>query len=204
MIGHVDNLYVTSFQEGADASDLEGAGVSDLAAFEETLGRLMGGHTVGAAMESFNQRYSHFSSMLSEALQQATFYGRKLGEKEGAELDRKLRQMGLQTIDARNYIVLGDPAVRLPVPPVVDEGVDIVRPTIEPVPPVAPRRKAADITVAQPELAPSDLLVFNGIDGATGEYLFPGLSLAELAEAVKQAAADPDQFLERVRSSARF
>jgi hypothetical protein len=60
------------------------------------------------AMEDFNRRYSFFSSSLADELMATTFYNRPRDE-------NKLQQMMIQTIDARNYILIGDPAARLPV-----------------------------------------------------------------------------------------
>jgi hypothetical protein len=99
VIGHVEKIWTSSFQT-------KGAG-AQLAVFEETLQRLMGGHTVGSAMERFNRQYALLSSLLVDELQQIEF-GRRADPS-------RLAEQWTRTIDARNYVILGDPAVRLPV-----------------------------------------------------------------------------------------
>jgi hypothetical protein len=89
----------------------------------------MDGHTVGSAMEPFRRRYALLSSWLAAELQEIHFRGRSVDASD-------LIGVMTTTTDARNYVILGDPAVRLP----VDVGAPVtVRPTIEPVvPPVEP------------------------------------------------------------------
>ncbi len=72
--------------------------------FNNTLKRLMEGYPVGLAMEYFNRRYSDLAAERN-AQQNELRYG-------GASDDDKLKQMWSATIDARNYVILGDPAVR--------------------------------------------------------------------------------------------
>jgi len=97
-------------------------------------------------------------------------------------------------VDARNYVILGDPAARLP----VGTGARVAeRPAIEPVTlsqeAVAARAKAAEAKApAEPvppiqglemegEPAPGDLLVFSGVNGTTGDYLLAPVTLHELS-----------------------
>jgi hypothetical protein len=112
VIGHVDRIWSYSFQT-------KGAG-AQLAVFEEALRRLMDGHTVGSAMDRFNRQYALFASFLVEELQQIEF-GRRVDP-------LVLAERWTRTIDARNYMVLGDPAVRLPV--VRGESVPLTRPAL--------------------------------------------------------------------------
>ena len=99
VIGHVEKTWAYSF--------LGKRSLSQLDAFEWTLRMLMDGYPVGYAMEWFNQRYGELSADLTLAIQQMG-YGEKLGDEEVA---------GLWTgnNDARNYAVIGDPAVRVKV-----------------------------------------------------------------------------------------
>jgi hypothetical protein len=98
VIGHVDELWVYSFLEQGDVEVLE--------PFAIFLSRLMDGHPVGSAIEPFNQRYAELSSEL--VLETAE-------EPEMVSDKNRAVNLRIATIDARNWIVLGDPAVRLPV-----------------------------------------------------------------------------------------
>lgn len=99
VIGHVERIWSYSFQT-------RGAG-AQLAVFEETLQRLMEGHTVGSAMDRFNRQYALLSSILVDELHQIEF---------GRQADSfKLSEQWTRALDARNYVILGDPAVRVPV-----------------------------------------------------------------------------------------
>jgi hypothetical protein len=74
--------------------------------FKDVLVRLLTGHPVGSAMEPMNQRYAEMSTLLTQALEQVKYGGRP-------------EELGVGSLwtahhDARNYVVLGDPAVRLP------------------------------------------------------------------------------------------
>ena len=99
VIGHVERAWAYSFLGRQSQSQTQ--------AFEIALRVLMDGYPVGYAMEWFNQRYGELATDLTLALQRLG-YGDKVGEEEIA---------GLWTAnnDARNYAVLGDPAVRVAV-----------------------------------------------------------------------------------------
>jgi hypothetical protein len=97
VIGHVERAWGSSFMtrhftRGADL-------------FEDCLKRLMRGDTVGAAMELFSNRYSRKAVELTGMMS-----GRSSGEDSSRE---RLVESWIEMNDARNYIVLGDPAVRL-------------------------------------------------------------------------------------------
>lgn len=83
-----------------------GAG-EQLGALRSTVTRLLNGQRVGYAMEYMNQRYAELSSALSIRLEDAK-WDKQVDNKELA---------GLWTAhnDARSFIVVGDPAVRLSV-----------------------------------------------------------------------------------------
>jgi hypothetical protein len=99
VVGHVERAWAYSFLSKTSTSQVE--------AFDSTLRLLMDGYPVGFAMEYFNQLYGELASDLIVALQHSD-YGEKVDPEE---------IVGLWTAsnDARNYAVLGDPAVRVTV-----------------------------------------------------------------------------------------
>ncbi len=99
IVAHVERCWGYSFL------GLEGG--ERLQTFESTFKRLFEGHPVGSAMEYFNRRYAEIATVLCAELQSLR-YGKKPD-------DCKLTRLWTAENDARSYIVLGDPAVRLPV-----------------------------------------------------------------------------------------
>lgn len=98
VVGHVERAWGTSFL---------GDGVGrQLQAFQSTLGQLLQGYPVGFATEFFNQRYAALSEQLTMELDEIR-YGM-------ARNDMKLAGLWTANNDARSYIILGDPAVRVP------------------------------------------------------------------------------------------
>jgi hypothetical protein len=79
-----------------------------ICAFESALRRLLDGQPVGWAMEYFNQRYAELASDLAAEVE-ALGFGKKLDETVIADLWTAAH-------DARNYTILGDPAVRVALP----------------------------------------------------------------------------------------
>ena len=99
VVGHIERAWGYSFM-------WEKAG-AQLAVFESTLELLMNGYPVGSATEFFNVRYAELSTEMGERLKDLKF-NKKINELELA---------GIWTAnnDARSYVIIGDPAVRLPV-----------------------------------------------------------------------------------------
>jgi hypothetical protein len=97
VVGHVDRAWGYSF--------MWGSAKRQLAVFESALALLLQGYPVGAALDPFNIRYAELSSELNSLLEDIQF-GKTYEPRELA---------GLWTAnnDARNYILVGDPAVRL-------------------------------------------------------------------------------------------
>lgn len=98
VIGHVDRAWTISFSFSED---------SQVEVFDSMLKRLLDGHPVGSAMEFVNQRHAELAVELSHL-----FMAREdpRGPSQGRSyFDRIWRANN----DARNFVVLGDPAVRL-------------------------------------------------------------------------------------------
>jgi hypothetical protein len=95
VVGHVDRAWSTTFS-WSEAGQVE--------LFENTLKRLLKGHPIGSAMEFFNLRHAELSVAYTELSQ----------DREGLiPLDPALfARVYRANNDARNFIVLGDPAVR--------------------------------------------------------------------------------------------
>jgi hypothetical protein len=68
---------------------------------------LLAGKRLGYAMESFNLRYAELAADLSERIEQIQLYDEHYEDSE-------LAHMWICNSDARNYAVIGDPAVRIP------------------------------------------------------------------------------------------
>lgn len=100
VVAHVERAWTTSFIG-------EGRVGRQLQTFADCLGRLLQGYPVGFAMEAFNVRYAALSELLATELREIEF--------GAVRNDWLLAGLWTTNNDARNYAVLGDPAVRLTV-----------------------------------------------------------------------------------------
>lgn len=95
-VGHVDLAWGCSFQW---------RGQRQLEVFRSALMDLLDGYPVGAAMEYFNQRYAELSADLTSEIDDIRNFGR-------IPDDFELASLWTANNDARNYTIVGDPAVR--------------------------------------------------------------------------------------------
>jgi hypothetical protein len=103
VIGHIERAWGYSFAwPGARAQ-------KQTQTFEDAFKRLLDGHPVGSAFEHFNERYAEIATALGHELQE-------IEEEPRYKYDpNELAALWTANNDARDYVVLGDPAVRLPV-----------------------------------------------------------------------------------------
>jgi hypothetical protein len=76
--------------------------------FASLLRELIDGMPIGHAVEYFNERYAALATALTEELK-----GVRFGRIADEEHKQNLTGIWLEHNDARNYVILGDPAVRL-------------------------------------------------------------------------------------------
>jgi hypothetical protein len=97
VVGHVERAWGTSF--------LGPRRTEQIAVFQSAVERLLKGHPLGSAMEYFNGRYAAVSTELTAVLERAQWE-----EPDPYEVS----EMWTANNDARGYVIVGDPAVRLP------------------------------------------------------------------------------------------
>jgi hypothetical protein len=94
-VGHVDTAFSTTFRQGGS-----------IAVFQSALGKLARGGRIGEAMDFFSLRHAELSVGLTVTLDEE--------QRRKPDVREDLAWRWLQNNDARNYIVAGDPAVKLP------------------------------------------------------------------------------------------
>ncbi|MGD8584340.1 MAG: C25 family cysteine peptidase [Chloroflexota bacterium] len=101
VIGHIDNAWMYSW------TGLSGQARRDSRRniFMQFSKRLFAGHPVGSALGDFGQQYQELASIWADM---------ELRSLSGEDVDR-LEHVNVETamVDIRNYIIIGDPAVRL-------------------------------------------------------------------------------------------
>jgi hypothetical protein len=106
VLGHVDRAWTHSFSSWSVPAQSQ--------SFEDVLARLMAGKRMGFVTDQFNMRQGVLSSILANKLEDA---------QSGPLTSATRKELGTIWIarnDARNYALLGDPAVRLPVEKMAD------------------------------------------------------------------------------------
>lgn len=93
VIGHVDKTWTSSFRWRRAGSQIQ--------TYETAIKELLDGKPVGLAMEGFGLRHAELSAVLQSAFD------------AGQADDLEVAHLWTAHHDARNFIVLGDPAVRL-------------------------------------------------------------------------------------------
>ena len=96
-LGHVDRAWAYTFVSNRGKGQVQG--------IRDVLAEILKGNRIGHAADKFNVRWAALSVDLSESLQ-ATAQGT-------AVPDAVLASRWIARDDARNYIIIGDPAVRL-------------------------------------------------------------------------------------------
>jgi hypothetical protein len=97
VVGHVDRAWSYSFHSAC--------GVPQAQAFRDVLTRLVKGDRLGWAMDQFDVRWAALSAELADTQRDISF-GKQVP-------DWELGALWAARNDARNYVVLGDPAVRI-------------------------------------------------------------------------------------------
>jgi hypothetical protein len=97
VLAHIGRAWAYSFLGDKGGSQTQG--------FRDVIGRLLRGERIGQATDVFNNRWAALSVQLSET---------HLDLQRGADISLKtLGRMWIARDDARNFMILGDPAVRL-------------------------------------------------------------------------------------------
>jgi hypothetical protein len=95
VLGHIDRAWSYSYEDDGQPIDQS---------FRDVLSKLMEGYRFGSATDQFNLRWAALSVPLTSTLQ-------KMQTRRG--LEKQALQQWVARDDARNYILHGDPAIKL-------------------------------------------------------------------------------------------
>lgn len=107
VVGHVERAWgysIRPFGAGAQGPNAQGA-VGQIGPFRDFLARVLAGQPVGHATKNFSERYAVLSSELLSQLDESNPGPRPTPQEIAATW--------VERNDAQNYVLLGDPAVRL-------------------------------------------------------------------------------------------
>jgi hypothetical protein len=113
-LGHVDRAWSYSFYSEKAGPQIQG--------FRDVMDRLLRGDRLGQATDQFDVRRAALSTELTEVLRDLE-HGKQI-------LDQDIVNLWIARNDARNYVVLGDPAVRLRVEDLVDHASKVTSPRV--------------------------------------------------------------------------
>jgi hypothetical protein len=169
VIGHVDRNWIHSLAQ----PDL----TASTGLFESVMGAVLNGHTIGSAMAAVAQRTTFLYAALGE------WYRKNTSAQETAVLRNRITA----AIDARNFILLGDPAARLP----LTGGQEV---PASPMLPATASEEAGDKGVAAETPAAESVVVedvvFAGVNGDSGLPAMPSMATVELAAVVAGVGLD--------------
>jgi len=108
IVGHVERVWGTSFLAAGQTSPSgsQTQGIKQTAVFESALDQLLLGYPLGSALDCFNMRYAALSTELTNLYHE-------IGDQPSTKQAYELAELWTANNDARGYIILGDPAVRL-------------------------------------------------------------------------------------------
>jgi hypothetical protein len=157
VIGHVDRNWTMSLlsSDGSKSSGL----------FESVLNSLINGHTVGSALACFGQLVLALAAAANEEAMSGSVVSTS-----------RARKRLIALVDARNYIILGDPSVRLPI--TEERGVG-GRPVLSD---TGVKEALSPEAEVKPE---SEEVIFNGVGFTSAAYLLPPISAAEISSIVR-------------------
>jgi hypothetical protein len=95
VLGHIDRAWSYSYEDNGQPMDQS---------FRDVLTKLMSGYRFGSATDVFNSRWAALSVPLSDTLL-------KMQTRRG--LEKQAMDQWIARDDARNYILHGDPAIKL-------------------------------------------------------------------------------------------
>jgi hypothetical protein len=98
VVAHIDRAWSYSFQVGRSAPQIQ--------EFRDVMVRVMKGERIGQCTDQFNLRWTVLSAELADTLRQQQVL-------PGQVSDAALANRWVARDDSRNYVTLGDPAVRL-------------------------------------------------------------------------------------------